>query len=52
VTRIDLAEQIDLGRIDVTIGMFSGVPQRFKSDFLFGYDDVLITVPPKHSARS
>jgi DNA-binding transcriptional LysR family regulator len=43
VTRIDLAEQIDLGRIDVAIGTFSAVPQRFKSDFLFGYDDVLIT---------
>ena len=43
VTRIDLAEQIDLGRIDVAIGTFSAVPPRFKSDFLFGYDDVLIT---------
>jgi DNA-binding transcriptional LysR family regulator len=43
VTRIDLAEQIDLGRIDAAIGTFSAVPQRFKSDFLFGYDDVLIT---------
>jgi DNA-binding transcriptional LysR family regulator len=43
VTRIDLAEQIDLGRIDVAIGTFSAMPLRFKSDFLFGYDDVLIT---------
>jgi hypothetical protein len=43
VTRIDLAGQIDLGRIDVAIGTFSAVPPRFKSDFLFGYDDVLIT---------
>jgi DNA-binding transcriptional LysR family regulator len=43
VTRIDLAAQIDLGRIDVAIGPFSAVPPRFKSDFLFGYDDVLIT---------
>lgn len=43
VTRIDLAEQIDLGRIDAAIGTFSAVPQRFKSDLLFGYDDVLIT---------
>ena len=42
VTRIDLAEQIDLGRIDAAIGTFSAVPQRFKSDLLFEYDDVLI----------
>lgn len=43
VTRIDLAEQIDLGRIDAAIGTFSAAPQRFKSDVLFEYDDVLIT---------
>jgi DNA-binding transcriptional LysR family regulator len=43
VTRIDLAEQIDLGRIDAAIGTFRGIPKRFKSDFLFDYDDVLIT---------
>jgi DNA-binding transcriptional LysR family regulator len=42
VTRIDLAEQIDLGRIDAAIGTFSAAPQRFKSDLLFEYDDVLI----------
>jgi DNA-binding transcriptional LysR family regulator len=43
VTRIDLAEQVDLGRIDAAIGTFSAMPQRFKSRFLFKYDDVLIT---------
>ena len=43
VTRIDLAEQINLGRIDAAIGTFQGAPSRFKSDFLFDYDDVLIT---------
>jgi DNA-binding transcriptional LysR family regulator len=43
VTRIDLAEQIDLGRIDAAIGTFSAMPQRFNSRFLFEYDDVLIT---------
>ena len=43
VTRIDLAEQIDLGRIDAAIGTFQAVPSRFKSDLLFEYDDVLIT---------
>ena len=42
MTRIDLAEQIDLGRIDAAIGTFSGAPQRFKSNLLFEYDDVLI----------
>ena len=43
VTRIDLAEQIDLGRIDVAIGIFSAPPDRFRSSLLFEYDDVLIT---------
>jgi DNA-binding transcriptional LysR family regulator len=42
VTRIDLAEQIDLGRIDVAIGIFSAPPNRFRSALLFEYDDVLI----------
>lgn len=42
VTRIDLAEQIDLGRVDVAIGVFSAPPDRFRSSFLFEYDDVLI----------
>ena len=42
VTRIDLAEQLDLGRIDVAIGVFSSPPSRFKSALLFEYDDVLI----------
>ncbi|KRR22701.1 LysR family transcriptional regulator [Bradyrhizobium retamae] len=42
VTRIDLAEQIDLGRIDVAIGVFSTPPSRFRSALLFEYDDVLI----------
>jgi DNA-binding transcriptional LysR family regulator len=42
-TRIDLAEQVDLGRIDAAIGIFSAMPERFRSSFLFEYDDVLIT---------
>jgi DNA-binding transcriptional LysR family regulator len=42
VTRIDLAEQLDLGRIDVAIGVFSSPPNRFRSALLFEYDDVLI----------
>jgi DNA-binding transcriptional LysR family regulator len=47
VTRIDLAEQIDFGRIDAAIGTFSSIPQRFRSTVLFEYDDVLITAPKK-----
>jgi DNA-binding transcriptional LysR family regulator len=42
VTRIDLAAQIDLGRIDAAIGTFSGAPPRFRSAPLFQYDDVLV----------
>jgi DNA-binding transcriptional LysR family regulator len=52
VTRIDLAEQIDLGRIDAAIGTFSAVPSRFKSGLLFEYDDVLITHASNKRARS
>jgi DNA-binding transcriptional LysR family regulator len=48
VTRIDLAEQIDLGRIDAAIGTFQAAPPRFKSGFLFEYDDVLITDASQH----
>lgn len=42
-TRIDLAEQLDLGRIDVAVGTFVTAPSRFHSNFLFDYDDVLVT---------
>ena len=48
VTRIDLAEQIDLGRIDAALGTFYAVPSRFKSGFLFEYDDVLVTHASHH----
>jgi DNA-binding transcriptional LysR family regulator len=41
-SRLDLAEQIDLGQIDAAIGTFSQVPARFGSSSLFAYDDVLI----------
>ena len=43
MTRIDLAEQLDLGRIDLALGTFTGLPDRFRSQSLFEYDDVLIT---------
>ena len=42
VTRIDLAEQLDLGQIDLAIGSFATPPDRFRSRELFEYDDVLI----------
>jgi DNA-binding transcriptional LysR family regulator len=45
VTRIDLAEQLDLGQIDLAIGSFSALPDRFRSNCLFEYDDVLIASP-------
>ena len=38
----DLAEQMDLGRVDAAISTFSNVPDRFGSGPLFEYDDVLI----------
>jgi DNA-binding transcriptional LysR family regulator len=42
-TRIDLAEQLDVGRIDLAIGSFATVPERFDSHMLFHDEDVLIT---------
>jgi DNA-binding transcriptional LysR family regulator len=41
-TRIDLAEQIDLGRIDLAIGSFETIPERCNSNVLFHDEDVLI----------
>jgi DNA-binding transcriptional LysR family regulator len=41
-TRIDLTEQIDLGRIDLAIGDFATVPERFNSNVLFHDEDLLI----------
>ncbi len=51
VTRIDLAEQIDLGRIDVALGVFSSPPRRFKTALMFEYDDVLIVGAKKGLGR-
>jgi DNA-binding transcriptional LysR family regulator len=42
-TRIDLAEQIDLGRIDVAIGSFAAIPERLRSNVLFHDEDALAT---------
>ncbi|MFZ6646538.1 LysR family transcriptional regulator [Undibacterium sp. TJN25] len=41
-TRLDLAEQIDLGRIDIAIGMFRSIPDRLRSQLLIQQDEVLI----------
>lgn len=40
-TRIDLAGQIDLGRIDVAIGVFAEIPTRFRSQALWTQADSL-----------
>jgi DNA-binding transcriptional LysR family regulator len=40
-TRIDLAGQIDLGRIDVAIGVFAEIPARFRSMPLWTQTDSL-----------
>lgn len=41
-TRLDLAEQIDLGRIDVAIGTFRSAPERFRSTPVLSQDEVFI----------
>ncbi|MFJ3525340.1 LysR substrate-binding domain-containing protein [Pseudomonas sp. NPDC090203] len=41
-TRLDLAEQIDLGRIDVAIGTFRSAPERFRTKAVLSQDDVFI----------
>ncbi|HEY4353775.1 MAG TPA: LysR substrate-binding domain-containing protein [Paraburkholderia sp.] len=41
-TRLDLAGQIDLGRIDVAIGIFSDVPSRFESMLVWKQTEVLV----------
>jgi DNA-binding transcriptional LysR family regulator len=40
-TRLDLAGQIDLGRIDIAVGTFAEVPSRFQSMLLWKQTDVL-----------
>jgi DNA-binding transcriptional LysR family regulator len=41
-TRIDLAEQIDLGRIDLAIGIFSQVPPRLNARTLMSQGEVIL----------
>lgn len=41
-TRLDLAEQIDVGRIDLAVGIFAEVPPRFQSLQAWRQDEVLV----------
>jgi DNA-binding transcriptional LysR family regulator len=41
-TRLDLAEQIDLGRIDLAIGIFSQVPPRLNSQTLLTQGEAIL----------
>lgn len=41
-TRLDLAEQIDLGRIDLAIGIFSEVPARLNARTLMSQGEVVL----------
>ena len=41
-TRLDLAEQIDLGRIDLAIGIFSQVPARLNSRTLMSQGEAIL----------
>lgn len=41
-TRLDLAGQIDVGRIDIAIGIFADVPRRFRSIDVWAQTDVLL----------
>lgn len=41
-TRLDLAEQIDVGRIDIALGIFAEVPSRFQSNRLWTQEDVMV----------
>lgn len=44
-TRLDLAEQIDLGQIDLAISSFRNVPKHFVCLELLTDDEVLVTAP-------
>ena len=42
-TRIDLTMQVDLGQIDIAVGLFSQIPHRLHARTLFEDRDVLVT---------
>lgn len=41
-TRLDLAEQLDVGRIDLAIGIFAEIPARFHMTPIWTQEDVLL----------
>ena len=41
-TRLDLAEQIDVGRIDIAVGIFADVPARLQNAPVWTQEDVLL----------
>ena len=41
-TRLDLAEQIDVGRIDLAIGIFAEIPARFQSSPVWTQQDMVL----------
>jgi len=50
-TRLDLAEQIDLGRIDLAIGIFSQVPPRLNSRTLMAQGEAILMRKGHPAAR-
>ena len=50
-TRLDLAEQIDVGRIDLAIGIFSQVPPRLNSRTLMTQGEVIVLAKDHPAAR-
>lgn len=50
-TRLDLAEQIDLGRIDIAIGIFSQVPPRFNAQALMAQGESILMCKGHPAAR-
>ncbi|GJD53052.1 HTH-type transcriptional regulator LeuO [Methylobacterium crusticola] len=44
-TRIDLTMQVDLGQIDIAVGIFSQIPHRLQARTLFEDRDLLVTAP-------
>ncbi|MGB6008993.1 LysR substrate-binding domain-containing protein [Castellaniella sp.] len=50
-TRLDLAEQIDLGRIDLAIGAFAQIPSRFGASTLMVQDEAVLMRQDHPAAR-
>ena len=50
-TRLDLAEQIDVGRIDLAIGIFSQVPPRLNSRTLISQGELIVMRKGHPAAR-